>query len=207
MKKKYKVVRKKNLSKKNKEQVFLIMREENDKSILSNLNKKTIFQYLEIVVNSSLLDLYVITFKQNIVGYSIISKKPKYLISEFLSLKFNILNSLILNYKFITIINLVISFLRIDMIFLNKASIKKINQNYNLNLLAIKNKYQSKGLGKFFLFEIFKNLKKNKNKNYITCETFDARAVKFYIQKCKFKIIGSKIRFFKNLLILGRKVR
>ena len=56
--------------------------------------------------------------------------------------------------------NLVISFTDIDKIFLNKRNIFIIQNNLNLNLLAIKKKYQSKGIGYFFMKKIIYKEKK-----------------------------------------------
>ena len=36
----------------------------------------------------------------------------------------------------------------------------------------------------------------------MTCETYDERALKFYIDKCGFKIIGKKLRVPRNLYVL-----
>ena len=39
----------------------------------------------------------------------------------------------------------------------------------------------------------------------MTCETYDKRAIQFYLDKCGFKIIGKKIRVPKNLQVLEYK--
>ena len=69
--------------------------------------------------------------------------------------------------------------------------------------MAVGKKFQSKGLGSYFLRKIFKNFEKSK---YITVETIDEKATKFYQKKHNFKIIGKKLRFPKNLKVLYKKI-
>ena len=49
--------------------------------------------------------------------------------------------------------------MRVDIILLNKTNKQLLESNFNLNLLAIKKEYQSKGIGKLFLEEILKKSK------------------------------------------------
>ena len=73
--------------------------------------------------------------------------------------------------------------------------------------MAIKSIHQSKGLGKIL---IEKTLKKLSNKglkfNYVSCEAPTRRALKFY-KRNKFYLIGKKIRLFKNLYLLKKKIK
>ena len=69
--------------------------------------------------------------------------------------------------------------------------------------MAVGKKFQSKGLGSYFLRKIFKNFEKSK---YITVETIDEKATKFYQKKHNFKIIGKKLRFPENLKVLYKKI-
>lgn len=204
--KKVKKINKINVSNKVKKIISIILKKENSDSILSKLPDKIIFMYLDIIIKSSHLNLYVIKTKSEIIGYAILAEKPIYLISEFYSLKFKIFFHLFMKFDILTILNIIISILEIDQIFVQKDKLKHIKENYNLNLLAIKKEQQSKGIGKFFLKEIFKNIKKLKKRGYITCETFSENAVRFYTKKMKFKIIGKKIRFFKKMYILSFKL-
>ena len=96
--------------------------------------------------------------------------------------------------------------MRVDIILLNKTNKQLLESNFNLNLLAIKKEYQSKGIGKLFLEEILKKIKAQNLILYITCETYDDRALDFYIKKCNFEKIGIKLRFFKNLHILCKRI-
>ena len=81
-----------------------------------------------------------------------------------------------------------------------------IKNNLNLNLLAISNKYQSKGIGTIFLKKLISKLNNKKTFSYITLETIDESAFIFYKKKFSFKVIGIKIRFFKNLKVLAKKL-
>ena len=80
---------------------------------------------------------------------------------------------------------------------------KLINSNYNLNLLAVSKKYQSKGIGSYFLKRVFRLIK---NSKFITVESIDKRAYKFYEKKHNFIFLGEKFRFRKNLKILYKKL-
>ena len=76
----------------------------------------------------------------------------------------------------------------------------------NLNLLAIKNEYQSMGIGKIFIEKTIQILLKRSVKfKYISCEAPTKRVLKFYT-KNKFKIIGKKIRIPNNLYLLKKKI-
>ena len=79
-----------------------------------------------------------------------------------------------------------------------------IKNNYNLNLFAVEKKFQSKGFGTLFLKRVFKKIK-NKTK-YITVETIDFKATKFYKHKHMFKIIGKRIRFPNSQQVLLKRI-
>ena len=68
--------------------------------------------------------------------------------------------------------------------------------------MAVGKKFQSKGLGSYFLRKIFKNFEKSKFRTY----GIDEKATKFYQKKHNFKIIGKKLRFPKNLKVLYKKI-
>ena len=82
-------------------------------------------------------------------------KKVSYLILIFSNMKLKIFLDLITKLKFIKIFNILLSYLRLDVIMITKEKKKIINTNYNLNLLAVKKNFQSKGIGTFFLKKIF----------------------------------------------------
>lgn len=196
------IIELKKLSNKDYEDITKLILEENKSSILASLNNKTIKQYLDNIASSNTVFLFVIKSINKIIGYSIIAKRTDNLISVFSNLKIKILLLLIINFKFITLINLILGYLKIDILFLNKKTKQIIDNNYNLNLLAINRQFQSKGIGTIFLKSIFKKVKTK----YITCETIDDKATKFYQLRHKFKLMGSKLRIPKNQKILYKKI-
>ena len=117
-------------------------------------------------------------------------------------MKFKILFDLIINFQLLKIITIVISYLNFDILFLSREK-KIINSNYNLNLLAVNKKYQSKGIGSYFLKRVFRLIK---NSKFITVESIDERAYKFYEKKHNFIFLGEKFRIRKNLRILYKKL-
>ena len=176
----------------------------NKESIVAQLSKKIVLEYLKIVIKSKFLDIFIVRKSKKIVAYALISNKPDYLISEFESIKYKILYDLIKNFKFLGLLNIGLALTRFDKIFItNKNDL--IRNSLNINLLAVDPNYQSLGIGKKFISKIIKILA-NKRKNHITCETFSTKAIKFYKKKCKFRKLGIKLRFFKNLTVLGLKI-
>ena len=193
------------LEKINKKKILELLKKENNRSILAKLSDDVVFDYLDLVQNSNFLKLFYLEYDNKIIAYAITSAKPEYLISEFKTLKIKIFLSLVSNLRIITLFNIFISILNIDMIFLKKENLNKIKESLNLNLIAVENEYQSKGIGKFFLQRIISHYREIGKPKYMTCETYDKRAIKFYLDKCGFKIIGKKIRVPKNLQILEYK--
>ena len=199
----FKIKELKKVSNKQFSEIIKLITNENPESILACLNKETIKDYLNKVAISKDVLIYVIQNKDKIIAYAIIAKNIEKLTSIFLDKKITILFSLIINFKFIKLINIILSYVKLDIIFLKKKYKNIIYLNYNLNLLAVGKKFQSKGLGSYFLRKIFKNFEKSK---YITVETIDEKATKFYQKKHNFKIIGKKLRFPKNLKVLYKKI-
>ncbi len=191
----------------NKKEILDLVRGETNQSILAQLSDKIIFDYLNIVQRSNFLKLFVLQFNNEILAYAITAKEPKYLISEFNNLKIKIFLSLFMKLKVITLFNILLSVLKLDLILLKKNNVKKVNESLNLNLIAVTNKLQSKGIGSLFLKKIISKYKEDKKINYTICETYDHRALKFYIDKCGFKIIGKKIRIPRNLFVLEYDMR
>tara|TARA_B100000579_G_C22710284_1_gene794196 strand:- start:270 stop:899 length:630 start_codon:yes stop_codon:yes gene_type:complete len=189
----------------NKKKILELLRRENNQSILAKLSDKIVFDYLDIVQNSNFLKLFCLEYNNEVIAYAITSAKPEYLISEFKNLKAKIFLSLVLNLKIITLLNILISILNLDLIFFKKENLNKIKESPNLNLIAVENKYQSKGIGSLFLQKIISHYKEIEKSEYMTCETYSQRAIKFYLDKCGFRIIGKKIRVPKNLYVLEHK--
>ena len=189
-----------------KSKIISLLREENSDSILAKLSSDNIDSFIEILVRSNKLNLFTCELNNEVIGYATFANKPSFLVSEFYEIKYKIFLNLLVNFHFLTILNLIISILRVDIILLNKTNKQLLESNFNLNLLAIKKEYQSKGIGKLFLEEILKKIKAQNLILYITCETYDDRALDFYIKKCNFEKIGIKLRFFKNLHILCKRI-
>jgi len=95
---------------------------------------------------------------------------------------------------------------KIDLFFINEENKDIINKTFNLNLLAIDKKFQSKGIGKAFVLNILEDIKKKNNLETITVETFSKRAESFYKNKLNFHYAGKKLRFFKNLIVYKKKI-
>ena len=190
-----------------KNKIIDLIKNENSESILSKMSKKIVLEYIDIVVKSKFLYLFTLKDDANIIAYALLSKKPKYLLSEFSQLKIKIFFDLIFKFKFITFINLLLTFMQIDILKLNKSAIKLVSENPNLNLISVKNQFQSKGIGSLFMVNIVNYFKKIKDMEYITCETYRENAIRFYTEKCGFEVFGKKIRIFKNLIILKLKIK
>ena len=200
-------IKKKDIGTKTPEKIYNLIKNENTYSILAQLSKVLILEYLMISILSKKIFLFAIKKKQEVVGYILYAKKEKDLIVEFEKIKFKILIHLILNFKIFSIINIFLAITKLDILLANFSIKKNTINTINLNLLAIKSIHQSKGLGKIL---IEKTLKKLSNKglkfNYVSCEAPTRRALKFY-KRNKFYLIGKKIRLFKNLYLLKKKIK
>jgi len=150
------------------------------------------------------LDLFIAS-NNKIIGYAITSNKPIYLIVNFKKHQYLFLINLILKFKILTILNLIFLKLNIDNLLISKQNRDIFENSLNLNLLAIRKNYQSKGLGKKLMEYIIKN-KNNKNNKYLSCETDTKRALMFYKKKLNFKHLGKKIRIPKLMNVLIKKI-
>lgn len=199
-------VKKNNLSKTIILKVVNIIKRENKYSILSKLNKELISEYLITAARSKKLFLFVIQEKNNIIGYSLYAKNENVLTTEFKKMGYKIFWFLLSNGKIISIINIFFALSKLDLIFTNFLKKKETKKILNLNLLAIKEEYQSKGLGKLLIEKTLKYLQKKGLKfSYVSCEAPNTRALKFY-KRNNFKLLGKKIRLFKNLFLLKRSI-
>ena len=183
-----------------------ILKDENPDSILASLSKDLLKKYFEILIRSENIFLYFCEYKNETVGYAILSKKPSFLIAEFKTLKYLILIDLIFGFKIKAIMNIFLSISKIDLFLLSKDKKNIIDDNLNLNLLAVKKNYQSQGIGTEFILQILNNLKKKYNFEIITVETHSKEAGSFYQKKLNFYYLGNKLRFFKNLFIFKKKL-
>jgi hypothetical protein len=204
---KYKIYElKKKENKKSLKVIINLIKKENTHAILSSLSKKLIYEYLTIANLSEKMFLFVIKKQNQTIGYALYVKNKKYLLTEFKKIKFKIIKYLLLKAKFISIINILLAVTKLDLLFTNYFKNDKYENVLNLNLLAIKNEYQSMGIGKFFIEKTIQILLKRRVKfKYVSCEAPTKRVLKFYT-KNKFKIIGKKIRIPKLMSVLIKKI-
>ena len=203
---KYKIYElKKKENKKSLKVIINLIKKENTHAILSCLSKKLIYEYLTIANLSEKMFLFVIKKQNQTIGYALYVKNSKYLLTEFKKIKFKIIKYLLLKAKFISIINILLAVTKLDLLFTNYFKNDKYENVLNLNLLAIKNEYQSMGIGKLFIEKTIQILLKRRVKfKYVSCEAPTKRVLKFYT-KNKFKIIGKKIRIPKLMSVLIKK--
>ena len=195
-------IHKKTLSDEEAEEIIKLIKTENVHTILSKLSTTLIRDYLNLAIKSNHIFLFTCKTEKKIIGHALFAEKPKHLISEFSILKFKILFNLIKKIKFFQLINILISILKLDLLLLNKNHKNLIKDSLNLNLLAIHSEYQSKGIGKFFFENSIQIIYQNYFKfNLITCEAPTIDACNFYEKKLDFKLIGKKIRLFKNFFV------
>ena len=195
---------KKKISSKNLNSIINLIKSENKDSILAKLSDSLIINYINKASFSKNFFLYLLKDKQNIVGYALFVKDTKYLIEIIKNKKLDIFIYLLINFKFLTILNLLLAVLNLDLIFLKKKRTKKTILPLNLNLLALNKKYQSRGIGKFFLSKTLEIIRNNYRFKILTCEAPNKRVLNFYLKKNNFILIGKKIRLFKNLYVLEK---
>ncbi len=178
---------------------------QNPDSILSSISSSLLKRYLEILIKSENLFLYTCEHEKKFIGYAILTKKPIFLFNEFKDIKYLILINLIIGFKLKAIINIFLSITKFDLLLISKENKLYVSNNLNLNLLAINNNFQSKGIGRKFILSILNDLNKKYNFNKITVETYSKRAESFYEKKLDFNYVGKKLRFFKNLNIYKKE--
>ena len=183
-----------------------ILKDENSDSILASLNKDLLNKYFNTLISSKNIFLYFCEYENENIGYAILTKKPSFLIDEFKDLKYQILINLIFSLKFKAIINILLSMCTLDLILLSKKRRDLINDNLNLNLLAIKKEFQSQGMGRKFVLQFLENIKTKDSFKRITVETHNKDTENFYKKKLDFDYLGKKIRLFKNLNIFQKKL-
>ena len=188
------------------EDIFKILREENSKSIISKISKKVFIKYLNLLINSKNIYLFTLTVNEQIAGYAIIAEKPKYLIQDFKSLKFEIFLSLLLKGKLFSLLDIMMTILKLDTFGISRENKVILNESLNLNLIAIKKEFQSIGYGEKFLQNIIKKMKEKNNYKYIVCETYSQKAENFYLKKFDFVYFGKKFRTSGILKILKKKL-
>ena len=109
-----------------------------------------------MLINSKNIYLFTLTVNEQIAGYAIIAEKPKYLIQDFKSLKFEIFLSLLLKGKLFSLLDIMMTILKLDTFGISRENTVILNESLNLNLIAIKKEFQSIGYGEKFLQNIIK---------------------------------------------------
>ena len=194
------------MSKKDLKSIYEIVVSENNYTIIGKLDLELFSKFVNIITRSNKIFLFLLKSENRIIGYSIYSMRPKYLISEMKPLKFKILNRLIKKLCLIDILNLIIKTLKIFNFIQQKAKQIKLDSNFNLSYLAIHKNFQSKGFGEIFIKKNVLILKKKFNMKYLSTDAKNPKTVKFYIKKCKFKNYSYKVELFKIHRILFKKV-
>jgi len=177
--------------------LYKLIKDENSDAIISSFSKNLLKKYFDKLLNSKNIHLYTCELNQKSIGYVILSEKPSNLVSNFKSLKIEILINLIKSFNIKTLLNLFLIIFKIDLVFLSQKKRLIINNSFNLNLLAIDRNFQSKGFGKKFIISVLDNLSKIKKINCLSVETNNERTGRFYEEKLGFTYFGKKIRFFK----------
>ncbi|MDA8618340.1 GNAT family N-acetyltransferase [Candidatus Pelagibacter bacterium] len=198
---------KNNIDEETKSKIMDFIKSENPDSILAKLSLSNINAYIDILIKSNKLYLFTCELNNDTIGYAVLADKPKYLMSEFKNMKFKIFLNLIFNLNILTIIDILISLLKIDLFKINKNNKEILNKNLNLNLIAIKNSFRSRGYGSFFLNELIKKFSDKDLFETICCETYSDQAESFYIKKLNFYKIGKKIRTKGLLTVLAKKLK
>ena len=171
--------------------VIEIIKNQNNESIISLLKRSTLKEFINKVLVSNNYDFFILENKK-INGY-IILKKPT-IDSTNGVYKISYIVDLIVSLNFKVYLNLIIKYFGLDKILFNSFQKKIYYNSINISYLGINKKLQSKGYGKKLLkFAIKKTKFKSK---YITVETINSKASKFYLEKCKFRLLSKKFQLF-----------
>ena len=194
----------KKISSKNINSVINLIKFENKDSILANLSYNLIRDYINKAAFSKNFFLYLLKKKQIVVGYALLVKNQKYLSLIFKKKKLDIIVYLLTNFRFLTLLNLFLVISKLDLLLLKKKRNENSLVSLNLNLLALEKKFQSKGLGKFFLRKVLEMIRIDYKFEILTCEAPNQEVLNFYLKKIKLKQVGKKIRLFNNLIVLEK---
>ena len=185
------------------DEAIVLLDSEIRESIFLHLNLKLKKEFLKNFINKDTLYLYACFEEEELVGCALLGNKPSEYFNQLRGLKFRILINLIIRLKLKALLNVFLAYFNLDTLHLNSEIKNKIEDNLNLNLIAIKNNFQSKGIGKIFFTSIIDDFKKM-NMKTISLEADNSRSIAFYEKKMNFKVIGKKIRFFKFQTILTK---
>ena len=195
---------KKKIKSKDLIKIVNLIKYENKDSILAKLSDELIISYIKKTSLSKNFFLFLLKQKKKVIGYALFVKDEKYLINIFEKKKKDLIIYLFVNFNFFTCLNILLAILKLDLIFLKKRNKKNLSKSLNLNLLAIDKKYQSMGIGKTFLKKIITIIRNKYKFKILTCEAPNNKVLNFYLKKIKFKLVGKKIRFFKNQYVLEK---
>ena len=194
----------KKISSKNINSIINLIKFENKDSILANLSYNLIRDYINKAAFSKNFFLYLLKKKHVVIGYALLVKNQKYLSSIFKTKKIDIIIYLLKRFRFLTLLNLFLVISKLDLLLLKKKRNKNSLISLNLNLLALDKKFQSKGLGKFFLRKVLKMISIDYKFEVLSCEAPNHKVLNFYLKKIKLKQVGKKIRLFENLIVLEK---
>tara|TARA_X000001036_G_C20682286_1_gene806333 strand:+ start:1169 stop:1777 length:609 start_codon:yes stop_codon:yes gene_type:complete len=185
------------------DEVIVLLDSEIKESIFSYLNLKLKKEFLKNFIKKDTLYLYACFEEDELVGCALLGNKPSEYFNQLKDLKFTILINLIIRLKLKALLNIFLAYFHLDILHLDSQIKDKIDDNLNLNLIVIKNSFQSKGIGQLFFTKIIDNFKQM-DKKIISLEADNSRSISFYEKKMNFKIVGKKIRFFKFQTILTK---
>ena len=74
---------------------MILIKDENSDAIISSFSKNLLNKYFDELLNSKNIHLYICEINQKSIGYVILTEKPSNLVSNFKSLKKEILINLI----------------------------------------------------------------------------------------------------------------
>ena len=174
--------------------IIRIIKSVNKDSIISTLSYNDLNKFLISAILNKHCYIFTASFAKVIIGY-IIYTDLKY---EFLCRKNKLyfLLSFIKKIQIISIINIFLKVTNLDKFYFTYKNKIKYNNSINLSYLGISKDFQSQGIGKKLIFDTIKLFNPKK---IITVETYNSRAQKFYMNKCKFKKIGDKVQLFKRV--------
>ena len=112
------------------------------------------------------------------------------------------LKDTLIHFRILSLLNIALSVTKLDAVCISKEKKQAIMANPNLSYLAVDGRYQSQGIGKYFLMKSIDIMKEfYPNKQFISVETDDPLTQNFYTNKCSFMPYAKRFRFFRSLAI------
>lgn len=175
----------------------------NKDTLIAKLGEKFVKKFLKFCILSNKAKIFIYKIDNNIIAYSIIFKKERYLIEELKKIKYEIFLHTVLKFKFKLFIDLILIYLNKDLVINDLANLEILKEAPNLTYLAVKEEFRNKGIGKIFLDYIFVNYYKNQ---YMSVETNNKKTLNFYLKYIYFKEIGYRKRSKDRLYLLLKKL-